>query len=315
MSAIPLVIWLPEPIATASRACFSAGTSLTPSPIIAVKRPRVGERPDQRLLLLGRDPAEDRVALAPPRPARSGSSGSVGPSITPASRGHADRVGDRGHRRARVAGDQLQVDLLLAHELDRLGGVGAQRLLEHDQGARLEPRRRLGGGVGGQRARRASPKATTRRPARGLLLERALRARAAASARPACAEHVGRPEHVAASPSRAVERQPAPLPLRGERAPRRRPAPASPGKRSAIVSSVRLRSPALAAKRASACVGRPPARARRRPRPRPARSVAVGQGAGLVDADRVDRGERTRSRSSAGRGCSSAPGAPRRPRG
>ena len=36
MSATPLVIWLPEPIATASFACLSAGTSLTPSPIIAV---------------------------------------------------------------------------------------------------------------------------------------------------------------------------------------------------------------------------------------------------------------------------------------
>ena len=34
-SATPLVTWAPEPIATAIRACFSAGTSLTPSPIIA----------------------------------------------------------------------------------------------------------------------------------------------------------------------------------------------------------------------------------------------------------------------------------------
>ena len=45
MSAMPLVIWLPEPIATASRACFSAGTSLTPSPIIAVKRPESESAP------------------------------------------------------------------------------------------------------------------------------------------------------------------------------------------------------------------------------------------------------------------------------
>ncbi len=62
MSATPLVIWLPDPIATASRACFSAGTSLTPSPIIAVNRPRSAERPDQRFFCSGRDPAEDRVA-------------------------------------------------------------------------------------------------------------------------------------------------------------------------------------------------------------------------------------------------------------
>ena len=34
-SATPLVTCAPEPIATAIRARFSAGTSLTPSPIIA----------------------------------------------------------------------------------------------------------------------------------------------------------------------------------------------------------------------------------------------------------------------------------------
>jgi hypothetical protein len=45
------------------------------------------------------------------------------------------------HRRSRQQGqrDQLQVDLLLAHELDRLGGVGAQLLLER-RDARLEHR-------------------------------------------------------------------------------------------------------------------------------------------------------------------------------
>ena len=45
MSAMPLVIWLPEPIATASRACFRAGTSLTPSPIMAVNLPESESAP------------------------------------------------------------------------------------------------------------------------------------------------------------------------------------------------------------------------------------------------------------------------------
>jgi hypothetical protein len=50
--------------------------------------------------------------------------GQLGPSIDAGVRGHADRVGDRGHGRRGVAGDQLQVDFLLAHEGDRLGRVG-----------------------------------------------------------------------------------------------------------------------------------------------------------------------------------------------
>ena len=53
MSATPLVIWLPEPIATASRACFSAGTSLTPSPIIAVNRPRSASAPTSAFFCSG----------------------------------------------------------------------------------------------------------------------------------------------------------------------------------------------------------------------------------------------------------------------
>ena len=153
MSAIPLVIWLPEPIATASRACFSAGTSLTPSPIIAVKRPRSASAPTSAFFCSG--VMRQKIVLlsaAGGEPAVVG--GQSGPSITPASRGHADGVRDRGHGLAGVARDQLQVHALLAHELDRLGGVGAQLLLEHDQRARLEPRRRLAARIVGSAAAR-----------------------------------------------------------------------------------------------------------------------------------------------------------------
>ena len=183
MSAIPLVTWLPDPIATASRACLSAGTSLTPSPIIAVKRPRVGEGADKRLLLVRGDAAEDRVAARrrAARPVVVG--GEVGPLDDARRPRDADRVRDRGHGLAGVARDQLQVDLLLAQELDRLGGVRTQLLLEHDQRARLERRRRLAARIAAEAAPRASPKATTRRPAAVCSLERPLERRREAAGR------------------------------------------------------------------------------------------------------------------------------------
>jgi hypothetical protein len=86
MSAIPLVIWLPEPIATASRARFSAGTSLTPSPIIAVNRPRSASAPTSAFFCSGvirqKIVFASAAAASPPL-----SSGSCGPSTTCASRG------------------------------------------------------------------------------------------------------------------------------------------------------------------------------------------------------------------------------------
>ena len=191
MSATPLVIWLPEPIATASRACFSAGTSLTPSPIIAVNRPRSASAATSAFFCSGviRQKTVLRSAAWASPPLSSGRSG---PSITAGIGGHADRVGDRGHRLARVAGDQLQVDLLLAHVGDRLGGVGAQRLLEHDQRPRLQPRGRLGRGVGGQPAARLAegdhPPAGA-----GVLGERPLAAPRAGCSAPARASTSGAP--------------------------------------------------------------------------------------------------------------------------
>ena len=196
MSAIPLVIWLPEPIATASRACFSAGTSLTPSPIIAVKRPRSASAPTSAFFCSG--VIRQKIVFRSAACARPGLVvGEVGPVDHAGVAGDADRVGDGGHGLAGVAGDQLQVDLLLAHELDRLGGVGAQLLLEHDQGARLEPRRRLA-----RRDRRGaradvSPKATTRRPA-AVCSSRLRSSDGRQLERPGLGEHVGRAEDVAA---------------------------------------------------------------------------------------------------------------------
>ena len=126
--------------------------------------PAVGERPHQRLLLLRRDPAEDRVSLrgeGDPGPVV----GQVGPLDHAGVVGNPDPLCDRGDGLPGIAGDQLQVHPLAAHELDRLRGVGAQLLLQHHQGARLEPRRRLAPGSAGRTARppRRRPRAARRR--------------------------------------------------------------------------------------------------------------------------------------------------------
>ena len=115
---------------------------------------RGAQRLDQRLLLLGRDPAEDRVAL------RDYGEllrvlGQLGPVDHAGVVGHPDRVCHRRHRRPRVAGDQLQVDVGVAHHGDRRGGVGAQRLLQHDQRDRGQRRGRGVRRVVGQRLGRA----------------------------------------------------------------------------------------------------------------------------------------------------------------
>jgi hypothetical protein len=121
-----LVIWLPDPIATASLACCRHVVDA-----VADHRREpaaVRERPDERLLLLGRDPAEDGVAER-----RLGDAalvaGQLGALDHGGVGGHSDGVGDRGHGLSRVAGDQLQVDLLVAHVGDGLRRVGAQGLL------------------------------------------------------------------------------------------------------------------------------------------------------------------------------------------
>ena len=176
--------------------------------------PAIGERADQRLLLLRRDPAEDRVLLG-----REPDPGRVVWQIRPVDHagvaGHAHGAGHSGHGLACVAGDQLQVDALSPHELDRLNSVGAKLLLQHDQGARVEPGRRLAPGIGGERRRRLS-EGDDAPPGGGVLLQGALK-HGRQLERPGLGEHVGRPQNVAAGRSPAVQGDTAPLPLRGER--------------------------------------------------------------------------------------------------
>ncbi len=84
MSATPLVICEPDPIATAIRACLSAGTSLTPSPIIAVKRPRSPSAVTSAFFCSG-EIRQKIVFASATSPRRARSLGRSGPSITPAS--------------------------------------------------------------------------------------------------------------------------------------------------------------------------------------------------------------------------------------
>ena len=139
------------------------------------------EGADKRLLLVRGDAAEDRVALGGGGEALV-VGGELGPLDDARVARHADRVRDRRHGLAGVARDQLEVHVLLAQELDRLGGVGAQLLLEHDQRAGLERRWRLAARIA--RKRPAGLGEGDDAPARGgVLLERPLERRAIAAGR------------------------------------------------------------------------------------------------------------------------------------
>ena len=313
MSAIPLVIWLPEPIATASRACFSAGTSLTPSPIIAVNRPRVGERADERLLLLGRDPAEDRVLARRPRPARAGRRAGPGPRSRPASRATPSAWATAVT--VWRASPEISFRSTSCSRMNSIVSAASGRSVSSSttsaRGSSCG-----GGAVAGSSGRRpgASPKATTRRPARGVLA-RAWPASAGGERQRAGARSARRARRSRRSAGAPSPSSVSPLHFHcgRERHLGGRPAAAAAGKASAIVSRVRLRSPAEAAKRPSvrSATSRSLGLGRL---DRDQLEVAVGERAGLVDADRVDGGQRLGRADLLDERVHRGPAGPRRPR-
>ena len=267
------------------------------------------QRPDQRFLLLGLDPAEDRVlgrGLRQPLLVL----GQVRPLDHPGVLRHADRVGDRGHGRGGVAGDQLQVDFLLAHVGDRLAGVGPQRLLQHDQRQRRQPRRPAGGRVLGQRLA-ALAEGDDAPPRRRLLLQL-----------------LGQPRRQASAPRTR----------RGRRAPRARRSPppeppssetplhfhseengTSPRTVPACPGTPRRSSPAscCGCRRWPRSGPAPPPRTwgRRRRRTRPPSAAARRRSASRSCRRRRCRPRRgSRSRSSAAPACRVSPGVSPRPR-
>ena len=207
---------------------------------------------------------------------------------TPAPAGTPTDGGDRRHRLGGVARDQLQVHLLGAHELDRLARVGPQRLLHHDQrqrGDRAASARRRGSRAGRpRRGRRRRPGGPSGCAPRGLLQ----RHRQATAPRGPSS----RPGAPSTKVSPRLPPRVSPLHFHSEeKGTSAETRSALPGKRSATASRVRLRSPELAAKRASAfcaaaalgVVGHLDG---------DQLQLAGGQRAGLVHADRVHGGQR-----------------------
>ena len=253
-------IWVPLPWAIASRACFSAGTSLTPSPSMPTYSPPSREHADDPRLVLGRDAADRRRRRAPPRAARRRPRAGrrrrapVRLGLDP------DVAGDRADRRRVVAGEHLQRDVLAGEEGDRLGGArrAAPRRGRRSRAAAAAPVSvDVGAGLGQRRRRRrrargrGGPAAAS---ARGALAQRARR-------RAPVEQRLGRAEHEPL----AAELQRAPAPPRGERDLRGRLAPAASPRRASPRGSPPGSSCASARSPRSAPSASRQRRARRRP--------------------------------------------------
>ena len=271
-------IWVPLPCAIASRALFSAGTSLTPSPTIATYLP-ASRAP-------GRSPACPRARSAR-RPSRPGRICSPRLRIVGdrrrlrARRRPGCRRRARSRRRSRGASPDstLISTILLAQERDRVADVWAQLLGEHDQAKRLAGRL-----AAARRGRPARGSARSREREHASSLRLALlgdRLRSPTGRRSGRAEIKGAGSAAGPRSSGAGWR----------RESRRAPAGRSAGYASAIACSVMLRAEALAASVASArCTPRSSRLVRRQHLDDAQRGL--GQGSGLVDADRVDRRQR-----------------------
>ena len=216
MSAMPLVIWLPgahrhgEPGLLQRRDVVDA---------VADHRREaapVGERADQRLLLVRGDPAEDRVSLGGVRRGPACRRGARAPRSRRRRRGRRPR----GRPRSRSGGRRRR------SASGRPAGRAGTRSSRRRRGA-AAPRARPGraasscgggwrAGIARERAPRVSPKATTRRPA-AVCCSRLRWSAGGELEGSGLAEHVGRAQHVAAGEPPPVERQAAPLPRRRER--------------------------------------------------------------------------------------------------
>ena len=284
MSAIPLVIWLPGAHGDCHPRLLQCRDVVHPVADHRHEPAALRQGRDQRLLLLGPDAAEDRVLLR--------DSSQRGPVVGKLITGHdsgsrrdTDGGGDRGDGLLRVARDQLQVHLPVAHVSNGLARIGPQGLLEHDQCDRSDRRRRVGVGVVGQAARGA-PEGDDPAPGLRVRLEAPLQ-RHGQRQGAAADQHVGGAEHVGLAPP---EGQSAPLPLGGEG--NLGPDPLAARR---VVLGDRLQRPV-----ALPGAGRESSQGPLRPAcllgigdvHRNELELAGGQRPGLVDTDRVDRRQR-----------------------
>ncbi len=211
-SATPLAIWLPEPRATATSERLRAGTSLTPSPTMAMRRPLAASASTRLALLVGGDAGEDPVVLGHLAEGHIVVLGELGPGGDPAGGVDARGGGDGGDGRRAVAGDDLDVDALAQQEGDGGGGVAAHPLGEDgegDRGERRQLRRLVGGGLGDRPVGAGQEQDAL--ALGGALLDGVARALVEAGG---VGQDVGRAEDDALA---VVELEPAPLPARRER--------------------------------------------------------------------------------------------------
>ncbi len=193
-----------------------------------------------------------------------------------------DVAGDRGDRLRRVAGEHLHLDALAAQERDR---VSARSGAAPPRARRSRAARRSAGGARPRRASAASgrsprARASTRRPCALALARRLPRGSRAARAR------ARRGRSAPSASATALQRrrlEKGTSPSSALRAP--------PGRRRRAPRSVRLRADALRRERRRANALSSLARRRARDHlDHPQRGL--GERPGLVDADRVHRGQR-----------------------
>ena len=127
----------PQPCAIASRACLSAGTSLTPSPSIADVAPGLGERAARPRACPRARCARPRARPAPPRAARRRASGRRLAVERAGAAGHAGVAGDRADGGRRVAGERPSAPTSCSAKNATVSAAfGAQPLRQDDEAER-----------------------------------------------------------------------------------------------------------------------------------------------------------------------------------
>ncbi len=268
----------PLPMATPMSASFRAKASLTPSPVMATTWSRAWRAPTMARFCWGvTRPNTECSAIASASP--SASSGSSRASMVCSAPGRPTRLAHGADGEGVVPGDDLQVDALVGEVAQGVGGVGADLLLEAQQGDGAQARpagcRRPG-------LRTSTATSRVRLPVRRRLFGLDPHRFAGAGVGQ---HHLGGPEHPG---SVALEGGRAPLAGRGER--HRRAALPALGPRMGIgegqeggvgVGLVTERAEGRVEILTTAVEGLGPGED----------DLALGQRAGLVQAEHVDPGQ------------------------
>ena len=141
-SATARVAGAPEPMATPTSASLRARASFTPSPVMATTWPRAWSARTMARFCSGM--TRPKTACSSTAPARaSASSGRWRASTGDAAPFTPTRAGHRGDGAGVVTRDDLDRHALGREVGQRLGGVGPQRLVQDEEGDRLQAGRQL----------------------------------------------------------------------------------------------------------------------------------------------------------------------------